>query len=410
MMALFGSSTVPCPYCYQRIDPNRPGFRCLGRPAPGRDACTKQIDDVRVKVLGDHRTVLPSFEPRGRSWIRRPEPNCPECLGPASTRVCPYCHSVLPPGFSSLSQLFGLVGVRGSGKTVMLSILSKELTSTIPARFGASIREISSAPESPEVSTNSADLAERLKAIRKKLGSEGDGHLPDQTARRAEVRQIPAVYEWQYPPRRDSSKLAPSTILSFYDTSGEDLVNAELAREQHYLAATDGLILLLDPFGFVSNRELAIGRGVDPKSLQNTPMEILGALTDMLREVEASGPSRKIKRPVAVVLAKIDAFFSQVRADDPIRRPSSSAAVFDEAESLDLHHHVESLVSEWGGVDILTLLRFNYSDYRFFVASALGSEPDYKAGRVGSRGILPHRVAEPLLWLMSRRGVVPRME
>jgi hypothetical protein len=52
------------------------------------------------------------------------------------------------------------------------------------------------------------------------------------------------------------------------------------------------------------------------------------------------------------------------------------------------------------------MLELNYTTYRLFVASALGAEPNYRTNTVNSRGVLPHRVAEPLLWLMARRKFI----
>lgn len=399
MMALFGATTVPCPYCYQRIDPEQPAFRCPGHPAPGRDACERQIDAVRLKVLGVDDPVLPSFKAKTRRWTRTLSAICPSCLGDARTLVCPNCHSVLPKNFTSKSPLIGMVGALGSGKTVMLTVLSKELRTSVYARLGGYI-----------VPSGDSNLIKRLEKFRRNL--EGDcendedvGILPDPTGQRSPLVTVPAVYEWRGP-RGDSRD---STILSFYDAAGEDVATADKAREQHYLAAADGLILLLDPFGFPHNRDLAHARGADKTGTPRAPGDVLHAITEMLREAERLPPHRKVKRPLAVVLAKIDAFFTQVDPDDPIRRPSGSAPGFDESESLDLHHRAEALVSEWGGDDVLALLRLNYSTYRLFVASALGAEPDYRAGKASSRGVLPHRVAEPILWLMSLRGFVPRV-
>jgi hypothetical protein len=291
--------------------------------------------------------------------------------------------------------MFGLVGVRGSGKTVLLSVLSKELTSGVARRFGAAIDTVG----------NSA-LLDRLSGIRKELESGGSGHLPEQTARFSKKETVPAVFEWQMTKRGWGlgNGSAASTILSFYDTSGEDLATLDTAREQHYLAATDGLILLLDPFGLPANRDTALARGVNPNNLKDTPMQVLAAVTGLLREADRLGPNKKIKRPLAVVLAKIDAFFDEVGPDDPIRKVPANLPVFDDQESSDLHHHVEALVDKWGGDDLLRHLRHNYTKYRFFVASALGAEPQYATGRASSKGLRPHRVAEPLLWLMADRG------
>lgn len=395
-MAFSLTRTAPCPYCYEHIDPRRLSFRCGSRPAPGRPVCTKQEDTLRRTVLGDATPVLPSFEPAGRRVPGATGAICPDCGGTTGTRVCPRCHSVLPATFSADSPLFGIVGVRGSGKTVMLSMLTKELTSSVARRFDANIDAV-----------GGSNLLTRLENIRQGIET-GTGQLPDQTAANTQIDTVPAVYEWQIEkPVIGGISRRVSTILSFYDTAGEDLASTESTRDQHYLGAAGGLILLLDPFGFPENHELAVQRGVDPNSLRDTPVSVLHSLTQMLREAERLRANKKIKVPVAVVLAKIDAFFSEVGPEDPIRQPSSTEAVYDEAEAADLHHYVESLVSQWGGDDVLTMLRFNYSTYRFFVASSLGAEPDYRTRHVSSKGVRPHRVAEPLLWLMAQRGFIP---
>ncbi|MCZ2817256.1 hypothetical protein [Modestobacter sp. VKM Ac-2984] len=394
-----GRRLAPCPYCYEGVDTSTPAFRCTGRPAPGRKACEKQRDDVRDEVLADATPTFPVFRPqKGRRIGSLVEAECPHCFSRTGIRLCPTCHSPLPANFTGNSPLFGLIGVRGSGKTVLLSVLSKELTSSVARRFGAAIDTVG----------NSA-LLTRLDGYRRALEPGGDGTLPEQTPEFTKTDTVPAVFEWQMTTqRRGLGGGSASTIISFYDTSGEDLATLDRARNQHYLAATDGLILLLDPFGLPANRDTALARGIDPQNLRDTPIQVLTAVTGMLQEADRLGPNKKIKRPLAVVLAKIDAFFADVGADDPIRRVPAALPVFDEQESLDLHHHVESLVDRWGGDDVLRHLRHNYTSYRFFVASALGAEPEYASARANNRGLRPHRVAEPLLWLMADRGFLPK--
>jgi hypothetical protein len=392
-MMLIGSPKVaPCPYCYARIDPAKLSYRCSGMPAPGRKSCTVSEDEDRVRVLHDAVPVLPSFETVVKRGFGDTRPHCPACDGPTGTRVCPNCHSVLPDNFTADSPLFGIVGVRGSGKTVMLTVLGKELTEGVARRFDASIDTV-----------GSSTLLTRLDRARKAM-EDGGGRLPDQTAA---AERIPAVYTVTLDrARMGGIRQTVSTIFSFYDTAGENLSTAERARDVHYLEAANGIILLLDPFGFAVNRDDALQRGVDPSSLSDEPRNVVRALTDVLREAEHLKASKKIKKPIAVVLAKIDAFFSDIDPHSPIRRPATRDPWFDESESLELHEHVQGLIAKWGGDDVLRTLDHNYQTFRFFVASALGAEPDYASATVSSRGIQPHRVAEPFLWLMSRRSLV----
>ena len=111
-----------CPYCYTDIDLRKASFRCLGRPAAGKQPCIKVVDSARERYFGDLNEYYPAFTPLTPSMLREVRrAECPKCFGPTGVRLCPQCHSRLPDGFSSDSPLFGLVGARSSGKTVMLA-------------------------------------------------------------------------------------------------------------------------------------------------------------------------------------------------------------------------------------------------------------------------------------------------
>ena len=337
--------TAPCPYCYTDIDLRKVAFRCPGRAAVGKKECVKDIDRVRATHFGDLKEYYPAFVPSRTSLLsdmRRTQ--CPDCLGSTGVRLCPQCHSRLPSGFSSDSSLFGLVGARSSGKTVMLAVLMRELAMNGPVgrRFRDTIRLCKAGDNNGQ----EVRLERLLKQMESPLG------------------QLPA------------------------------------------LLATNGIILLLDPFSFPGNA----GRGSAAKDqrVETAPENVLHAITEVMRQNEATKHNRKIKQPVAIVISKIDAFWSDIPENNPIRRPSSSLGYYDEAEGASVHDHIASMVSHWGGDGLLTMLETNYENYRFFGLSALGSEPDYAMQRVDERGLMPHRVAEPLLWLMAQRGFLPK--
>ena len=398
---MVGFSLVPkaaCPYCYYRVDPRSIMIRCTGRPAPGREACTLKEDPARNRGLGDSTPVLPSFAPpRGRLSLGSAlSGECPNCFGRSGIRVCPQCHSVLPASFGGRSPMFGVVGVKGSGKTVMLTVLSKELKTSVARRFDASIDDV-----------GSSALMRKMARWRDQMDS--GGQLPESTAEFNPAETVPAVLEWRYE-RKGVAGISrdEATVLSFYDTAGEDLKTLEGTRNQHYLAAADGLIVLLDPFGFRANRDRGLAMGIPETQLEIEPVNVLGSITTMLREEAGKGGRKKVDRPMAIVVSKIDAFFRDLPPEHPVRQPGSNRPLFDEAESRSVHDHIEALIHDWDGDDVLAHLRLNYERYRFFAASALGAEPEYRSERVNSRGVLPHRVAEPLLWLMSLRGFIPK--
>jgi hypothetical protein len=396
---------APCPYCYNDIDLRAVDFRCLGRPAPGRPVCPKQVDPIRRRKSGDLNAYYPAFTPpgltvvSGRGLFEHRRAKCPRCFGETGIRLCPQCHSRIPEGFAGDSPLFGLVGPRSAGKTVMLAVLLRELATNGPVarRFGHVITLCDGGPSDGQ----GVDLRAVL------TNMEDHRLLPDQTLAANEHSNKPVVFEWKIQ-REGLGKVIgdyKSTVFSFYDAAGEGLASDERALSRTYLLATDGAILLLDPFSFPNNSGAP---AVANQQVETAPEVVLQAVTQVLRQGEGTKANRRIKQPVAVVISKIDAFFGNVGQASPIRRPSSKLSFFDEAESASVHDHIGSMVRSWGGEGLLGSLDMNYANYRLFGLSALGHEPDYAARRIDPRGLAPHRVAEPLLWLMAERGFIQR--
>jgi hypothetical protein len=173
-----------------------------------------------------------------------------------------------------------------------------------------------------------------------------------------------------------------------------------------YLSVVDSLILVLDPFmlpgarafaGIPESRAIAQGE---------TPLNVVNRITEVLRTQRKVRPKKRMAIPVAVVFTKIDAFYSRLSRDNPLNEEITSRPIYDELQGQTIHEHVLSLMKEWGADDIDSHLRVNYDRYRYFGISALGAEPDYSKARVADAGVQPHRVEEPVLWLLREAGVV----
>lgn len=387
-MALF-KSTAPCPYCYTEINPRKLAYRCSGRHAAGKSPCEKIVDHRRKTYFTDSYPYWPVIDQQGNASVR-----CQTCGAEPGPPMCPECHSLLPAEYGLDSALIGLVGTRNSGKTVLLSQLDTELQSTVADRFDAAI----------DAPGGTSGLAQALRGNRAEMLTT-NGRLPNQTDSTGDAKKAPAVYSWRYE-RKGLMGISRAvfTVFSFYDNAGEDFETTDTVLSQIYLGATSGVILLLDPFGFPANRERADSKGAEVPHIG--PEAVLDAITVVLRTSKGVKRNKKIKQPLAVVISKIDAFFDQIPADHPLRQPSSSRPIFDETESQTVHDHVGSLIEQWGGSGLIRKLEHNYANFRLFGASALGAEPDYRNRRVNSRGLLPHRIAEPLLWVMASRGFI----
>lgn len=381
-----------CPFCFTRVDTARLAYQCTNR---GTQQCSQERDDKRVAMTGSSALSYPTFEAspdRGRDAI------CPTCAGPARRRACPTCHTAVPADFvDSDSPMIAIVGSKGSGKTVLMTTLGKRLRENVSQRFRASVRIAADDPDKFERLDDY--IAERENPLFKQ------GRLPMATQQAENERRRPVMLLWQGQKKRLFGGMAPySAIMSFVDTAGEDLNDIESAFTLRYLTVCDGLIVALDPFALAGARDTIKLPSVAVQSVN--PMDVLGRVTDILRTELGLKRGKKIKLPIAIVFTKIDAFFPTLPQGNPIRSTPRAQAAYDEQDGQAVHEHMRSLLHSWGAGEIDTHLDLNYSNFRFFGVSALGAEPDYVTSTIAAGGVRPHRVEDPMLWLLAKEGAV----
>ena len=301
------ASTAVCPFCFSRIDVSRLWYQCLGRSSA---KCKKDVDMARLKLTQSNLETYRSFAPsEGTSGPVR----CPTCGGRTNVRACPQCHSALPSDFAESQNLMvGLVGAKGSGKTVLMTVLVKQLRDAIGKRFDA---DISLASDNPDGHQGVIDYqANRENPLLKQ------GSLPPPTsALGSGARQIsvPILLRW----RQEVSKWRKSirsTMLSFVDTAGEDLNDVSTAFTLQYLSVCDGLIVLLDPFALPGARATLNLPDAAINTDEDTPLHMVTNITEMLRIEHNLKRNGKIDIPVAVVFTKIDAFFPMLDRGNPL--------------------------------------------------------------------------------------------
>jgi hypothetical protein len=383
-----------CPFCFQRVDTSRLAFQCS---KGGVKECTRAEDKTRAELTGSTALSYPTFPaPMGRNE----RPRCPQCGAVAARRACPQCHTAVPIDFvDSESPMIGIVGSKGSGKTVLMTVLGKQLREVVGKRFGAAVRM---ATDNPDGTRGSDDY----KASREVPLYDGR-RLPPQTDQNAVTRRSPLVLTWQGTRvRRIGGARAMSTILSFVDTAGEDLTDLETAFTLRYLNVCDGLIVALDPFALPGARSRLNLPSDAIQTADGAPLEVVQRITEVLRNELGIRRNKKIKIPVAVVFTKIDAFFDLMDRANPIMSAPSVVAAYQKVEGEAVHEHVRALLHEWDAADIDIHMQLNYADFRFFAVSALGAEPDYVKRAVAPGGVQPHRVEDPILWLLAKEGTV----
>lgn len=385
------SEAIRCLYCYEEFQRRDLQFRCSGRAAPGRTPCATERDPVLAGKRGRTMPLRPAFSGDGRRATAR----CPSCGAETGQRVCPHCHSLLPNDLGLIdSRLIALVGAKQSGKTVLTTVLIHELFTRVGDRFGFSMNTFS----------NPGDKEERYERDYESVIYGTDAStLFDQTPTAQAQPVDPLVYR-VIVPRQRRLRRDRVAYLSFFDTAGEDL-RSQASVEVHarYLAAADGIILLLDPLQEPGGRMMA-RPGVPLPRIEDRPGSVLDRILVLLRS--RLGPNEKVRIPVAVAFSKLDAFRHLFGEGHPLRRPEPGGRCYDDSDGLDVHAAVRGLLQGWDGGHLDRSLSNNFVAFRYFGLSALGEAPT-SANTVPPLGVAPYRVADPLLWLFHRFDLIP---
>jgi Double-GTPase 2 len=394
-------AAVHCPYCYEGFTAQQIRFRCSGRPGPEGRRCQPEPDEVLEAYTGSVESLPHVFTDDGRNGSAE----CPRSGATTTTRICPACHRRLPAQYAKIpSRLIALVGAKESGKTVFMTVLVHELMHRLGEQLDASIsaaddttgHQFASAYETPLyrgssllAPTTPARAHDRIPLVFRL--TTGGTRLQGRNSRRR---------------RSQADGDAKPVLLSFFDPAGEDLRSQESTEQNaRYLAAADGIVLLLDPLQMPGGRKLAADGTRLPTQATDadTPVAVLRNITDLILRTEPDG---LITRPLAIVFSKIDALQHDLKETSPLRQTPAQGAYFDERDSLEVHTEVQRLLSRWQGSLIDRIARQHYRRYRYFGVSALGETPT-SANQVSPRGIRPYRVGNPLTWILGDLGLIP---
>jgi hypothetical protein len=312
----------------------------------------------------EHRQLVP-----GRWGIFRRECSCEKVSLPTTVlggrqRVPQRCPSGHPMsgliGFAETLRLALVAGPR-AGKTTYLA--------------GAML-ELEGIAAEKHLAVNV--LEESSGAYREVVGGLRSGRLPEKT----QISGNPAlVTEVQGDDR--------SRVLYAYDVAGESYQSSEDVRSLRFLEVPSGLILLVDPFSIPRvaeehAEELEAARD----AVRPSPEEPTRVLERMAAALAESGADAK-EIPVAVVIGKTDAF----GVDGEIEALRAGAG--DGAP--------KAWLEAKGAGNFVRAVEGEFKQVRWFACSALGRVP----GGGDQRPFEPAGATAPLLWLLSKRGVVP---
>lgn len=370
---LRGRDSVTCPYCFAVFGRSQIAYRCLGRAGRGV-GCDPRLDAELAAYLGTRTGAVlpPVFTGRG------PRAVCPDCNRESGRRVCPDCHHELAPAYCDTpGRIVALVGAKNAGKSTYIAVLLHELRNRVGTELGTSLV----ACDDRTIERYKQDFARPLFERRQLLPT---------TPSAVTAPREPLVFSLSRRVRGRFSSRTEALTLVLFDTAGEDLRSREV-RDLHlkYLEAADAIIFLVDP--------LELTGGADSE-----PLDVLARVTEPLRQRYGLAPKDRLKVPVATVLTKIDAL--ELSRQSPLRRVRERAGVLDADDRAAVDAEVRALLHGWGAGDVDRYLDQNYAEYQLFGVSALGGAP--QDDRVAPGGVRPHRVEDPLLWLLHRFGML----
>ncbi|WP_405731282.1 hypothetical protein OG607_33180 [Streptomyces sp. NBC_01537] len=399
-------TTIVCPYCFTSDRSTRLHYRCLMSltGVRGSAPCPPVADITWAAFSGTPaagRAALrgPCFEPPRGLRSGRGRAPCPACGVETPVRVCRNCHSDLPSDYCDQdSRIIALIGPKAAGKSTYVTVLAHELRNRVGREFSAALSAMGTTTQ-----TRYRDLEDSLYHRLE---------LPGATQPAAMRFNDPLLFRLSVP-RRPAAGLSGGsrhTALVFFDAAGEDLANAEaMDRYTAYLAAADGVILLVDPLQLRVVREQLTEKDGQLPGIEAAPEQIAADLAAQLRGRRRGEGKGKVTTPLAVAVTKCDVLRSWLPVGSPLLRPAShTGGLLDGTDRTAVHEEVRALLDEWDGGLLYRQLERDFAEFSLFGLSALGAAPPADApSDVPRAGPQPLRVEDPLLWLLGRRGLLP---
>ncbi|KHD07857.1 hypothetical protein PN36_13170 [Candidatus Thiomargarita nelsonii] len=270
---------------------------------------------------------------------------------------CRGCHQLLHREHVESKKIFvPILGGPSAGKTAFMFAVVRQLIEKKAAEMGFETAFIDSNTES-EYKT----IVDQLRK----------GNVPTKT-----VASIPKAFNLAL--NKDGKT---KWLLYIYDPAGEAFENTENLTAHQYYDYVSGMIMIVDPFSIPAVRrdyENELSRtwsNINPSQLN-----IEDALNSVLLTLEESfGLSKtgKIKKPLAVVISKADAF----------------GLLGDVDKKSEL---IRQQLIDWDEGGLIQQIETRFKDVQYFSSSALGRIPDST-----SKDFVPSHVFEPMSWLLN---------
>jgi len=322
----------------------------------------------------------------GKQNVPPPAPACSECSEVMSLRICPDCgfeveDGELRRGFLSVS----ILGNAGCGKSNYLAVLINQLRTEMCKVYGCTLY--------PTGGDRTMNHYER--EYRRPLFEQGVC-VPSTL----QESLNPLTYTLLFDEQAEKS-----VSLAFYDSCGEKLENQhEMAAVGRRLYSSGGILLLLDPSQIPTIRAARKAKGLPV--LSTDALALLLRTVHILRAGLSIGETeKKIDIPIAICLTKLDTLYPHLDPASFVGAPSRNLRrpMLNYADISSCSLEIRALLESWGAGEFVRHVRSQFSTFSFFGMSSLGTQPGNKNDVTR---VSPHRVLDPLLWLLWRSGTL----
>lgn len=309
-------------------------------------------------------------------------------------RICPECHNPLPIGYGKCPVKFvSVIGISGSGKTVYLSQLLKNMK-----EYAAKVNL--------SATVNNIEVRRFLSANRVEAGYRVPGSTPK------DKFQQPIFYELSM---SKSDNTRETNTLVMYDVAGElfkDGLNREVEQFAPFIRHSDGVIVLIDPMQFVN---------VSSAQLEKASLAEPQTVLDAIHSILVNDPTLKGATPLAVCISKVDTPEVQAVIQDRLRSTlltdidgipnTSGGAIFKPQFNATVYNPLAQQLKEFfsrNATSLATYLYSNYENFNYFAFTALGCTVLTGEAENGEKyqypegPVLPKRIEEPILWLFHQ--------
>lgn len=364
---------ITCPNCFNTYSVDSVHFQCI---------------NARCDQFGQNFELSPMPRRLGMSSqviLRAP---CPTCGEESPKRLCPHCGFELPTDVG-LNKEFSvaIIGGRGAGKSTYIAALVHRLKNEIGLMFGVGVGAV-----------NDYTRNRYYQEFELPLFRYGRLLAPTRSATQEISTKTPMIFRITFP------KKVVNLVL--FDTAGEDMQSLDtMSAEARYICYADGIIFLLDPLQIDSVRQQLAGTSIrlPPIDAGADPQLIVERLRQLYeRQFNLKG-TRKIRKPVAFTLAKVDALYGILDPASGLHRTGGHDGFVNLDDMQSIHTEIASYLQNWIGHSFENYVRAHFAMYQYFGVSALGQPPN-ENNEVES--VSPHRVEDPLLWILYKLGLV----